>query len=70
MIGNLDFVGFAIAGYLVGVGTKLSNGCTSGHGVCGLPRFSKRSWVSVGVFLSLGIALATLKYHEPFLDNT
>ncbi|KAL4435703.1 hypothetical protein ABPG74_018254 [Tetrahymena malaccensis] len=70
MIANLDFVGFALAGYLVGVGTKLSNGCTSGHGVCGLPRFSQRSWVSVGVFLILGICLSTLKYHEPFLNET
>ena len=35
---NLDFVGFALAGLFVGFGTKLGNGCTSGHGVCGMPR--------------------------------
>lgn len=61
MIGDLSIVGFGIAGYLVGVGTKMSNGCTSGHGVCGLPRFAPRSWASVGTFLSLAIIIATFK---------
>lgn len=70
MIGNLNFVGFAIAGLLVGIGTKMSNGCTSGHGVCGLPRFAPRSWASVAVFLSFAIGIATLRYHVPFLDAT
>ena len=36
------------AGFLVGFGTRLGNGCTSGHGVCGLGRFSKRSLAAVG----------------------
>lgn len=49
-----------VSGLLVGVGTELSNGCTSGHGLCGLPRFSLRSFVSVLVFLSTAIATATL----------
>lgn len=34
------FPGFFVSGLLVGFGTKLSNGCTSGHGLCGLPRVS------------------------------
>lgn len=42
----------AIAGLLVGVGTKIGNGCTSGHGVCGLARLSPRSFVAVGVFMT------------------
>lgn len=45
-----------VAGLLVGVGTQLGNGCTSGHGVCGLARFSKRSVVAVAVFMSAAIA--------------
>lgn len=67
---NLSLGGFAISGYLVGLGTKMANGCTSGHGVCGMPRLSKRSYVSVGVFLSFGIATATLRYYKNFLYET
>jgi uncharacterized protein len=48
-----------IAGALVGAGTELSNGCTSGHGLCGLPRLSVRSFAAVLVFLSTAIATAT-----------
>jgi uncharacterized protein len=50
----------ALSGLLVGVGTALGGGCTSGHGVCGLARYSKRSLVAVLVFLSTGIAVATM----------
>ncbi len=46
-------------GLLVGVGTRLGNGCTSGHGVCGLARLSPRSLVSVLVFMGLGMLSAT-----------
>jgi len=42
-----------VAGLLVGFGTRLGNGCTSGHGVCGMARFSKRSFAAVGVFLAI-----------------
>lgn len=44
-----------VAGLLVGVGTDLGNGCTSGHGVCGLSRFSPRSLVSVAVFMAVAV---------------
>jgi hypothetical protein len=47
----------AAAGLLVGFGTALGGGCTSGHGVCGLARLSVRSIVATGVFL--GVAIAT-----------
>jgi len=40
-----------IAGLIVGVGTVTGNGCTSGHGVCGLPRLSMRSIVATGTFM-------------------
>lgn len=47
MTGGLSLTGFIIAGFLVGFGTKLANGCTSGHGLCGLARFSQRSICAV-----------------------
>jgi uncharacterized membrane protein YedE/YeeE len=50
----------AVAGLLTGFGTKLGNGCTSGHGICGLARLSKRSFVAVGVFFSVAILTVTL----------
>ena len=42
----------AVAGVLVGFGARLGNGCTSGHGVCGMARFSKRSIVATLVFMA------------------
>jgi uncharacterized membrane protein YedE/YeeE len=48
-------VWIAAAGLLTGFGTKIGNGCTSGHGVCGLARLSKRSFVAVGVFFVVAI---------------
>lgn len=44
-----------LAGLLVGFGSRLGNGCTSGHGICGIGRFSKRSIVATLVFMSSGI---------------
>ena len=44
-----------ISGLLVGYGTRLGSGCTSGHGVCGIGRFSLRSLVATIVFMSTGI---------------
>jgi uncharacterized membrane protein YedE/YeeE len=44
----------ALAGLLVGFGTRLGNGCTSGHGVCGLSRLSGRSLVATLVFMATG----------------
>lgn len=45
----------AVAGLLTGFGTKVGNGCTSGHGVCGIARLSTRSFVAVGIFFSVAI---------------
>ena len=45
-----------VAGLLVGFGTILGSGCTSGHGVCGISRLSPRSLVATGVFMAAGIA--------------
>jgi uncharacterized protein len=43
------------AGLLVGLGTRLGNGCTSGHGVCGVSRLAPRSLVATGTFMLTGI---------------
>jgi len=50
----------AVAGLLVGFGTRLGNGCTSGHGVCGLSRFSGRSLVATLTFMGTGFLTATM----------
>lgn len=44
----------ATAGVLVGVGTRMGGGCTSGHGVCGISRMSTRSIVATGTFMLVG----------------
>lgn len=49
----------AVAGLIVGVGVTLGNGCTSGHGVCGLSRFSRRSLVATLTFMGTGFITAT-----------
>ena len=49
-----------VAGLLVGVGTRLGSGCTSGHGVCGLSSLSPRSLVSVVTFMSVGVLVAVV----------
>lgn len=46
----------ALAGLLVGIGTRLGSGCTSGHGVCGLSRLAPRSLVATASFLVAGMA--------------
>ncbi len=50
----------AVAGLLVGFGTRMGSGCTSGHGILGLARFSKRSIVATATFLAAGMITATL----------
>ncbi len=50
-----SYVRLAIAGIIVGFGTQLGSGCTSGHGVCGLARLSVRSLVATLTFISFGI---------------
>ena len=56
-------VGLAVAGLLVGVGVRMANGCTSGHGVCGLSRFSLRSLVNVLAFMGAGMATVFVLRH-------
>jgi uncharacterized membrane protein YedE/YeeE len=49
-------VPLVIAGVIVGVGTRLGSGCTSGHGVCGMSRLSQRSLVATATFMATGFA--------------
>jgi uncharacterized membrane protein YedE/YeeE len=51
------------AGLFVGFGTRMGSGCTSGHGVCGIARFSRRSMVATVVFMAAGIATVYVMRH-------
>lgn len=62
-----NFTKIAIAGLLVGFGTRLGSGCTSGHGVCGIARLSKRSIVATLVFMAAAIVTVYLTKHVFFL---
>ncbi len=52
-----------VSGLIVGWGTRLGSGCTSGHGVCGMGRLSIRSLAAVGSFMAAGIIVATFVRH-------
>lgn len=52
-----------LSGLLVGFGTRMGSGCTSGHGVCGLGRLSLRSLVAVLVFMSVAVATVAVTHH-------
>jgi hypothetical protein len=49
------------AGLLVGVGTRLANGCTSGHGVCGLARLSPRSLAATATFMAVAVLVVAVR---------
>ena len=72
MRATADAMGFVIAsnplllvaaGLLVGVGTQLGNGCTSGHGVCGMGRGSRRSIVATLTFMATGVLTVAVVRH-------
>ncbi|ANS87525.1 UPF0394 membrane protein [Vibrio scophthalmi] len=54
---------YAIAGLLVGIGTFVGNGCTSGHGICGIGRLSKRSIVATSVFMIVAALTVYIRLH-------
>ncbi|TDH58626.1 YeeE/YedE family protein [Dankookia rubra] len=58
-----DPVRLAVAGLLVGFGTRLGTGCTSGHGVCGIARLSPRSIAATGIFMATATATVFLSRH-------
>jgi hypothetical protein len=58
-----SMVTIAVAGLLVGFGTRMSNGCTSGHGICGMARLSTRSIAATAVFMGAAIIVVALTRH-------
>ncbi len=54
---------FLIAGLLVGLGTAIGSGCTSGHGICGISRLSPRSIVATLIFIGVGLATVFVVRH-------
>lgn len=58
-----DAVWMGVAGLLVGVGTAIGGGCTSGHGVCGMARLSVRSVVATLIFMATGIVTVYVVRH-------
>ncbi|OJH77582.1 hypothetical protein VVS222_00204 [Vibrio vulnificus] len=53
----------AAAGVLVGIGTRLGNGCTSGHGICGIGRLSKRSIAATAIFMAVAAMTVFVRLH-------
>lgn len=60
---DAGFGALAVAGFLVGVGTRYGSGCTSGHGVCGLSRLSMRSFVATLSFMATGFTTVFVHRH-------
>ena len=60
---DVGWLGVIAAGLLVGVGVRMGNGCTSGHGVCGLSRLSLRSLANVLAFMGAGFATVFVLRH-------
>jgi uncharacterized protein len=58
-----SFITVAVAGLLVGFGTRLSNGCTSGHGICGIARLSPRSITATCIFMLAAIVVVAVTRH-------
>lgn len=61
MVISDSFILLAFAGLLVGIGTKISGGCTSGHGISGIGRFSLRSIVATITFMIVGVLIVFFK---------
>ena len=60
---NASAAVIVVAGLLVGFGTRLGSGCTSGHGVCGLSRGSPRSLVATGIFMITAVVTVFISHH-------
>lgn len=52
-----------VAGLLVGIGTRYASGCTSGHGICGIARLSRRSIIATLLFMASGMAVVYVMRH-------
>jgi len=60
---DADLLSIVAGGLLVGFGTRLGSGCTSGHGVCGIARLSPRSLVATAVFMGAAAAVVFVTRH-------
>lgn len=60
---SITLLQFVVAGLLVGFGTRLGNGCTSGHGICGMGRLSKRSIIATCVFMTVAALTVYVRLH-------
>ena len=60
---NSNIIQFSVAGLFVGLGTYIGNGCTSGHGICGIGRLSKRSMVATGIFMLVAAVTVFVRLH-------
>ncbi|SFI43055.1 YeeE/YedE family protein [Nitrosomonas sp. Nm34] len=60
---DTSYLIMALAGLIVGLGTRYASGCTSGHGVCGLSRMSPRSIVATLTFITAGVVTVYLTRH-------
>jgi uncharacterized membrane protein YedE/YeeE len=58
-----SYITIIVGGLLVGFGTRLGTGCTSGHGICGIARLSPRSIAATSVFMVAAIVVVTLSRH-------
>jgi len=58
-----SYITIIVGGLLVGFGTRLGSGCTSGHGICGIARLSPRSIAATGVFMLAAIVVVALSRH-------
>ncbi|USD42726.1 YeeE/YedE family protein [Vibrio sp. SCSIO 43135] len=58
-----SLLALSLAGLLVGFGTRMGNGCTSGHGICGIGRLSKRSIVATCVFMAVAALTVFIRLH-------
>jgi uncharacterized membrane protein YedE/YeeE len=58
---NASVWNLIVAGFLVGAGTVIGSGCTSGHGICGMARLSKRSLVATIIFMGMGVLTVFVK---------
>ena len=58
-----DWLVIVLGGLAVGIGTRMANGCTSGHGVCGMSRFSLRGIIASAVYVGFGMAAMAVLRH-------
>ena len=59
---------YCLGGVFVGIGTRAGRGCTSGHGICGLPRLAPRSWIAVPTFMGVAAVTVAVTRHAAQLD--